>query len=111
MLKRLEDITVISTDEFHSYEGEMIFVDTESPFPSQPLTQVFIGMGPAEDELPSLWQESTVFGGEIFTTFEDKTIHTFISLDLQDQFEPGQYIFIKVIAIGESEDKKPIRIS
>ncbi len=111
MLKRIEDITVISTDEFLSYEGEMIFVDTECPFKSQPVSQVFLSISDSEDTLPALWQESSVFGGEVFTSYEEGVLHTFISLDLQDQLEPGQYLFIKVIAIGEPRDRKPIRIS
>jgi hypothetical protein len=111
MLKRIEDITVISTDEFLSYEGEMIFVDTDCPFTSQPLTQVFLAISDKEDELPNLWQESSVFGGDVFTSFEENVLHTFISLDLQEQLDPGQFLFVKVIAIGEPVERKPIKIS
>lgn len=111
MLKRVEDITVISADEFLSYEGEMIFVDTQCPFKSQPLTQVFLSVGDAEDELPSMWQESALFADTVFTTFEDDVLHTFISLELKEQLEPGKYLFIKVIAIGEPVDTRPIRLA
>lgn len=110
MLRRIEDITVISAKEFLSYEGEMIFVDTDVPFKTQPLAQVYVGMGQAEDELPGMWQESSLFAGGIFTTFENEVLHTFISLELKDQLEPEQYLFIKVILIGEISDLKPIRI-
>lgn len=103
MITRIEDITVIAADDFLSYEGEMIFVDTPSPFASQPIAQAYVAMGEAETELPDMWQESSVFGSDVFLTFGDGTIHTFLSLDLQDQVEPGTYIFIKVIAIGDTE--------
>lgn len=111
MLKRIEDITVISTEEFLSYEGEMIFVDTECPFKSHPLTQAFLSIGDREDELPSMWQESNLFGGDVFMTYEDGILHTFISLDFKEQLDPGKFLFIKVVAIGEPKDVKPIRIS
>jgi hypothetical protein len=111
MLKSIEDITVISADEFHSYEGDMIFVDTECPFKSQPLAQIYIGMGDSEDELPTMWQESILFGGDIFTTYEYGVLHTFISLDLKDQLDPGKFLFIKAIVIGEPRETKMIRIS
>ncbi len=111
MLKQIEDITVISTDDFLSYEGEMIFVDTECPFKSQPIAQAYISMGDTETDLPKMWQECSIFSNDIYMTYEDGTIHTFISLDLQDQLDPGQYLFIKVIAIGEPQETKTIRIS
>lgn len=111
MLKRIEDITVISSDEFLSYEGDMIFVDTECPFKSQPVAQAFVAIGDAEDQLPTMWQESSIFGGDIFMTYEDGTVHTFISLELQEQMEPGKFLFIKIIAIGEQSETKPIRLS
>jgi hypothetical protein len=111
MLKLIEDITVISADEFLSYEGEMIFVDTECPFKSQPLAQVYLAIGDIEDSLPSMWQESSLFAGGVFTTYESGVLHTFISLELQDQLEPGKFLFIKVISIGEPSDNKPIRIA
>lgn len=111
MLKRIEDITVISTDEFLSYEGDMIFVDTESPFKSQPIAQAYVAIGDSETELPDMWQEIGLFGGDFFLTFEDDIIHTFISLDFKEQLEPGRYLFIKVIAIGEPKDAKTIRLA
>ena len=101
MLKRIEDITVISGQEFVSCEEDMLFVDTESPFSSQPLVQVFIALSEAETELPDTWQESSLFGGDVVITYEEGTIHTFISVDIQEQMAPEQYLFIKVIAIGE----------
>lgn len=110
MLKRIEDITVISADEFLSYEGDLIFVDTQAPFRSQPIAQAYLALGDSEDTLPSLWQEISLYGSDIFITFEEGVIHTFISLDFKEQLESGQYIFIKVIAIGEPDEKKPIRI-
>jgi len=111
MLKRVEDITVISAEEFHSYEGELIFVDTECPFRSQPIAQAFLAIGNTEDDLPTMWQESSLFGGDIFMTYENNIIHTFISLEIKEQLEIGKYLFIKVIAIGEPNDTKPIRLA
>ncbi len=111
MMKLIEDITVIAADEFLSFEGEMIFVDTECPFKSQPLSQVFIAIGDSETELPSMWQESTLFQGDIFSTFENNVLHTFISLEFQQYLEPGQYLFIKVITMGEPNDRKAIRLT
>lgn len=111
MLKRIEDITVISADEFHSYEGEWIFVDTASPFQSQPMAQAYISIGDSETELPLMWQESNIFAGEVFITYEEGVIHTFLSLELKDQLESGKFLFIKVIAIGEPSNTRPIRIS
>ncbi len=110
MLKRIEDITVISGAEFHSYEGEMIFVDTECPFRSQPIAQAYLAMGDAEDELPNMWQESSIFGGDVFMTYESGVLHTFISLDMKEQLDEEKYLFIKVIAIGEPSDTIPIRL-
>jgi hypothetical protein len=111
MLKRVEDITVISAEEFHSYEGELIFVDTECPFKSQPIAQAYIAIGDTESDLPTMWQESSLYAGDIFMTYENNLIHTFISLDLKDQLELGKYLFIKVITIGEPSDTKPIRLA
>lgn len=110
MLKQIEDITVISAEEFLSYEGDMIFVDTECSFQSQPIAQAYISVGTSETELPTMWQESSLFAGSIFMTYENNVIHTFISLELKDQLEPGQYLFIKVIAIGEPNNTRPIRV-
>jgi hypothetical protein len=101
MLTRLEDITVISAAEFASYEGDMIFVDTTCPFSSQPIAQAYLSIGDTELELPESWQESSVFGGEVLMTYEDGVIHTFIGLEVAEQLEPHQHLFIKVIAIGE----------
>jgi hypothetical protein len=109
MLKRIEDITVISGEEFLSYEGEYIFVDTHCPFQSQPLTQAFISFGEAEDQLPTIWHESSVFSGEVFMTFEAPTLHTFLSLSLQEQITAEQFVFVKVIAIGDAQELKAIR--
>jgi hypothetical protein len=109
MLKRIEDITVISADEFLSYEGEMIFVDTECPLKSQPMAQAYLAIGDKETELPTMWQESSLFGGDVFMTYEEGVIHTFISLELKEQLEPGKFLFIKVIALGEHNDLRPIR--
>lgn len=88
----------------------MIFIDTEAPFQSQPLVQAYVAIGDEEDELPTLWQEIAVFGGDIFLTYEEGVIHTFLSLELQEQLSPGQFIFIKVIAIGELQTLKSIRM-
>jgi hypothetical protein len=105
MLKRIEDITVISADDFLAYEGDMIFVDTECPFQSQPIAQAFVSISDAEDELPHIWQEISIFPEDFFMTYEDGVIHTFISLEFKDQ-----YLFIKVIAIGEPNETKMLRI-
>ncbi len=111
MLKRIEDITVISGEEFHSYTDEMIFVDTVCPFKQQPLTQAFIGISDAEEELPALWQEISLYGGDIFLTFENDTVHTFISTDFKEQLDVEKFLFIKVIAIGDAQDTRPFRIA
>jgi hypothetical protein len=103
MLERIEDITVLAKEEFETAESDMLFVDTESTFQTQPLVQVFLGISDGETELPDNWQESNVFSGDVAITYEEGIIHTFLSLDFGDQLENGQFLFIKVIAIGEAK--------
>lgn len=102
MLKRIEDITIVTAEEFDSNDGDMIFVDTVCEgFKSQPLAQAYLAVGESESELPSMWQEANVFGGGVLLTYEPGVIHTFLSPELKDELESGKFLFVKVIAIGE----------